>query len=134
MDLSKQVKSVDSSGGGESSGFGPDMISNKMSLEKPTLAFSGDERYLTPLWVSRKADELYEIDPSQDGSELSAGKHDQYKQISHDKMEAVLKKITFREQHVLVQFWSPRVAGKHRLLTTIDQPFGLGVVNEGLYM
>nr|GEU77220.1 hypothetical protein [Tanacetum cinerariifolium] len=134
MDLSKQLKYVDSSGGGESSGFGSDMISNKMSLEKPTLAFSGEERYLTPLWVSRKADELYEIDPSQDGSELSAGKHDQYKQIIHDKMEAVLKKITFRDQHVLVQFWSPRVAGKHRLLTTIDQPFGLGVVNEGLYM
>ncbi|GJR77574.1 NIN-like protein [Tanacetum coccineum] len=46
---------------------------------------------------------------------------------------AVLKMLVFREQHVLVQFWSPRVVGKHRLLTTIDQPFGLGVVNEGLF-
>ncbi|GKC14185.1 NIN-like protein [Tanacetum coccineum] len=73
------------------------MISNKMSLEKPALAFSGEERYLTPLWVSRKGYELYESDPSQDGFELS-------KQTIHDKMEAVLKKLTFREQKVIVQF------------------------------
>ena len=65
MDLFEHLKSADSSGGGESSGFGSDMISNNTSMERPTLAFSGEERYLTPLWVSRKADELY--DPSQDG-------------------------------------------------------------------
>ncbi|GJT94734.1 NIN-like protein [Tanacetum coccineum] len=127
MDLFAQLKSADSSGGGESSGFGSDMILNKMSLEPPSVAFSAEERYLTPLWVSRKGYELYESDPSQDGFELS-------KQTIHDKMEAVLKKLTFREQKVIVQFWSPRVVGKHRLITTIDQPFGLGVINdEGLY-
>ncbi|GJS23942.1 hypothetical protein Tco_0452574 [Tanacetum coccineum] len=101
---------------------------SKPIVNQPALAFSGEERYLTPLWVSRKGNELYESDPSQDGFELS-------KQTIHDKMEAVLKKLTFREQKVIVQFWSPRVVGKHRLLTTIDQPFGLGVFNdEGLYL
>ncbi|GKC00399.1 hypothetical protein Tco_0986535, partial [Tanacetum coccineum] len=91
------------------------------------LHFPVEERYLTPLWVSRKADELY--DPSQDaGFELSFGK------IIHDKIKIILKMLPFREQQVLVQFWSPRVVGKHRLHTTIDQPFGLGVINdEGLY-
>ncbi|KAM0026817.1 putative PB1 domain-containing protein [Helianthus debilis subsp. tardiflorus] len=32
----------------------------------------------------------------------------------------------------LIQFWSPRAVGKHQLLTTIDQPFGLGVASEEL--
>ncbi|XP_071701749.1 protein NLP6-like isoform X2 [Rutidosis leptorrhynchoides] len=48
------------------------------------------------------------------------------------KLKAALKLLTFREQHVLVQFWSPHVVGKHQLLTTIDQPFGLSVVVENL--
>ncbi|PWA48867.1 NIN-like protein [Artemisia annua] len=30
-------------------------------------------------------------------------------------------------------FWSPHAVGKHQLLTSIDQPFGLGVIDEGLY-
>nr|GEW19618.1 NIN-like protein [Tanacetum cinerariifolium] len=78
-------------GGGESFGIGFDMISNKMTLEKSALAFSEEERYLTPLWVSRKGYEIYESDLSQD-------------------------------------------VRKHWLLTTIDQTFGLGVINdEGLY-
>ncbi|GKE27524.1 hypothetical protein Tco_1442908, partial [Tanacetum coccineum] len=41
-----------------------------------------------------------------------------------------LKLLTFREQRVVVQFWSPRVVGQHQLLTTIDQPFGLGVHHD----
>ncbi|KAL8201201.1 hypothetical protein R6Q57_012540 [Mikania cordata] len=49
-----------------------------------------------------------------------------------DKIVAALKLLTFREQHVIVQFWSPLVIGKHRFLTTIDQPFGLGEPNEVL--
>lgn len=49
-----------------------------------------------------------------------------------DKIKSALKLLTFREPRVLVQFWSPRVIGKHQLLTTIDQPFGLGVIDEGL--
>nr|GEV24573.1 hypothetical protein [Tanacetum cinerariifolium] len=53
---------------------------------------------------------------------------------SHQKIKirAALKLLTFREEHVLVQFWSPRVVGKHQLLTTADQPFGLGVIDEEL--
>ncbi|GKA53433.1 hypothetical protein Tco_0746748, partial [Tanacetum coccineum] len=31
-----------------------------------------------------------------------------------------------------VQFWSPHVIGKRQLLTTIDQPFGLGVIEDQL--
>jgi hypothetical protein len=43
--------------------------------------------------------------------------------------------LTFREQHVIVQFWSPaHVVGSnnHQVLTTMDQPFGLGVITEQL--
>nr|GEU54180.1 NIN-like protein [Tanacetum cinerariifolium] len=44
-----------------------------------------------------------------------------------------LKQMTFREQHVIVQFWSPaQVVGKHQVLTTMDQPFGLGEIKEQL--
>nr|GEX01837.1 protein NLP3-like [Tanacetum cinerariifolium] len=42
--------------------------------------------------------------------------------------------LRFREPHVLVQFWSPVTLRKRCLLTTLDQPFGLGVADEGLYM
>ena len=45
----------------------------------------------------------------------------------------MLKLLTFREQHVIVQFWSPaNVVGKHQVLTTMDQPFGLGKITEQL--
>lgn len=47
-------------------------------------------------------------------------------------IRTALKLLTFREQHVLVQFWSPRVIRKQQLLTTADQPFGLGVAHEEL--
>ncbi|KAD5317315.1 hypothetical protein E3N88_17261 [Mikania micrantha] len=48
------------------------------------------------------------------------------------KKRTALKLLSFREQHVLVQFWFPRFGGKHLQLTTIDQPFGVGVANEQL--
>ncbi|PWA57924.1 hypothetical protein CTI12_AA404730 [Artemisia annua] len=48
------------------------------------------------------------------------------------KIRAALKLLTFLEQHVLVQFWSPRDVGKRQMLTTLDQPFGLGVPNDEL--
>jgi hypothetical protein len=67
--------------------------------------------------------------------ELIAAKIDPHNQlIVEDKIKAVLKLLTFRELRVLVQFWSPRVVGKHQLLTSIDQPFGLGVIDEGLLL
>ncbi|GKE58060.1 hypothetical protein Tco_1497245 [Tanacetum coccineum] len=53
---------------------------------------------------------------------------------SADNIRAALKLLTFREQNVLVQFWSPRVVGKHHQLTTEDQPYGLGAIDDRLYM
>ncbi|GJR97735.1 hypothetical protein Tco_0269909 [Tanacetum coccineum] len=50
-----------------------------------------------------------------------------------DKIRLALKLLHFREPRVLVQFWSPHIVGNHRVLTTIDQPFGVGVIDEGLY-
>ncbi|KAC9657514.1 hypothetical protein E3N88_45436 [Mikania micrantha] len=51
-----------------------------------------------------------------------------------EKVTSALKALSFREPHVLVQFWSPVAVRKRWLLTTLDQPFGLGVVDEGLYL
>ncbi|KAL8208359.1 hypothetical protein R6Q57_007771 [Mikania cordata] len=51
-----------------------------------------------------------------------------------EKVTSALKALTFREPHVLVQFWSPVAVRKRWLLTTLDQPFGLGVVDEDLYL
>ncbi|MFS8030290.1 hypothetical protein Hanom_Chr17g01532271 [Helianthus anomalus] len=50
-----------------------------------------------------------------------------------EKIASVLKDLKFREQHVLVQFWSPVPVRKRWLLTTWDQPFGLGFADEELY-
>lgn len=55
-------------------------------------------------------------------------------QIIKEKVTAALKVLSFRESRVLVQFWSPVAIRKRSLLTTLDQPFGLGVVDEGLYL
>lgn len=51
-----------------------------------------------------------------------------------EKITAALKYLSFRDRRVFVQFWSPATLRKHHLLTTLDQPFGLGVVDEGLYL
>ncbi|KAD5317316.1 hypothetical protein E3N88_17262 [Mikania micrantha] len=110
------------------------MMRNEIVLEQPTVPVSGDSRYLTPLWVSVNVEEPRQSDSSQSvaiGSELQA--NSLYHQVSIScKIRAVLKLLYFREQHVLVQFWSPRFVGKHLQLTTIDQPFGVGVANEEL--
>ncbi|KAL8254437.1 hypothetical protein R6Q59_032658 [Mikania micrantha] len=110
---------------------------NKISLEQPTVPVSGESRYLTPLWVSGSVEpqeELCQSDSSQLGtlgSGLQADSLNHEDSISY-KIRAALKVLSFREQHVLVQFWSPCVVGKRNLLTTIDQPFGVGVANEEL--
>ncbi|KAD5317322.1 hypothetical protein R6Q59_032662 [Mikania micrantha] len=110
------------------------MMRNEFVLEQPTVPVSGDSRYLTPLWVSVNVEEPRQSDSSQSvaiGSELQA--NSLYHQVSIScKIRAVLKLLYFREQHVLVQFWSPLFVGKHLQLTTIDQPFGVGVANEEL--
>ncbi|KAJ0779682.1 putative PB1 domain-containing protein [Helianthus annuus] len=106
------------------------MMSDKIILEQPTVPSSGESRYMTYLWVSgyvEPPEELHQSDPSQ----LLAVGSLYHRGITY-KIRAALKLLYFREQHVLVQFWSPRVDDKHQLLTTIDQPFGLGVVSEEL--
>lgn len=43
-----------------------DMLTKNISLEHPSVAFSGDARYMSRLWVSEEADELSQYDdPSQ---------------------------------------------------------------------
>ncbi|XP_076925048.1 protein NLP6-like isoform X2 [Bidens hawaiensis] len=116
------------------------MIWNKISLEQPSVQFSDESRYLTCLWVSgteEPSDEPCQSDSSQSittsiGFEFRSENLFSYYQEIPYKLRCALKILMFREQHVIVQFWSPRVVGKHQLLTTIDQPFGLGVVSEEL--
>ena len=126
MALFGQSQSVDSAYREKSSCSGPrsvlstdqnkDLLWNKVSLEPPAVSFSGESRYLTPLWVSRNEEPLNEL----------------YRAEIVPRIRAVLKQLVFREPLVLVQFWSPRAVGKHQLLTTLNQPFGLGVANEEL--
>ncbi|KAD5317317.1 hypothetical protein E3N88_17263 [Mikania micrantha] len=119
------------------------MLWNKISLEQPTVPVSGVSRYLIPLWVSgneEPRDGPCQSDSSSSqliitdtGFQLQKMNLFPYHQVSVScKIRAVLKLLTFREQHVIVQFWSPREVGKLQLLTTIDQPFGVGVASEAL--
>nr|XP_043639879.1 protein NLP7-like [Erigeron canadensis] len=149
MDL--HAKTVDSGDVYIYTGFG------KIPLEPPTIPLSGDTRYLTQLWVSGKEvphEELHQSDSSQSentgtcflnipyfyynscdsifftgfrpGAESIVPSY----QKTRDKIKSALKQLSFREQCVLVQFWSPDPAGKHQFLTTRDQPFGLGVIDD----
>ncbi|PWA54949.1 NIN-like protein [Artemisia annua] len=91
-----------------------------LSLEPPAPAVSGETRYLTRLWVS------------QGRSSQSAITTSGLDKIIQDKIRASLKLLTFREPKVLVQFWSTRVVGKQLQLTTVDQPYGLGAIDDRL--
>ncbi|KAM0059177.1 putative transcription factor Nin-like family [Helianthus debilis subsp. tardiflorus] len=100
----------------------PDTPRGEIYAEPQRLMFSGESRYLNSLWVSGNEDRS---SSTTIGLELGAAK-------IQDKIEAALKVVTFREQHVLVQFWGPNEFGKHQILTTIGQPFGVGVHDAGL--
>ncbi|KAD3641619.1 hypothetical protein E3N88_30843 [Mikania micrantha] len=103
--------------------------------------FSGESRYLTLLQVfgiggdrsedSTITDLELGVDPNNQ-QVFEPGPNRSIDQKLQERITAALKLLSFREQHVLVQFWSPSVVGKHQLLTTIDQPFGLGVADVGL--
>ncbi|KAL8208356.1 hypothetical protein R6Q57_007768 [Mikania cordata] len=109
------------------------MMWNKNVLEQPTLPLSGDSRYLTPLWVSANVERPCQSDSTRSVTVGSGVLADSlYHQEIQCKIRTALKLLSFREQHVIVQFWSPRFDGKHQLLTTVDQPFGVGVANEQL--
>ncbi|KAI7749894.1 hypothetical protein M8C21_014067 [Ambrosia artemisiifolia] len=113
-----------------------EMTCDNIFLEQPTVPSFGESRYLTPLWVSENVEpqeELRVSDPSQPmtvGFKLGAGSL--YHQEIFCKIRAALKLLFLREQHVVVQFWSPRSVDKHQVLATKDQPFGLGVASEEL--
>ncbi|KAJ0572916.1 putative transcription factor Nin-like family [Helianthus annuus] len=49
------------------------------------------------------------------------------------KIQKTLTRLTLRDPCNLIQFWSPCRAGKYKLLKTVDQPFGLGTLDERLY-
>ncbi|GJY95356.1 hypothetical protein Tco_0511717 [Tanacetum coccineum] len=50
-----------------------------------------------------------------------------------ERITSALKEFRFRDKGVLVQFWSPVAVRNRWLLTTWDQPFGVGGADEGLY-
>lgn len=54
--------------------------------------------------------------------------------VIKEKITSALQVLRLREPRVLVQFWSPVAVRKRWLLTTWDQPFGLGVPDEDLYL
>ncbi|GJX46130.1 hypothetical protein Tco_0271320 [Tanacetum coccineum] len=118
--------SVDSSDESKISGFASDS-DMKLALDIST---PSESRYLTRLLVFGSQSTITS------GFELRTNNIDPHNKIIgvQDKIRAALKLLTFREQRVLVQFWSPHVVGKHQLLTSIDQPFGLGVLDEGLLL
>ncbi|PWA84199.1 NIN-like protein [Artemisia annua] len=129
------------SGFGSGSGLCGNHITKSMwniSFEN-AVPLSGDERYLYPLWVSGKEEtekKLHQSNPSHSkttGFQLGADGVNPHNQNISDKIRNALKLLAFRKIHVLVQFWSLLVVGKHQLLKTIDQPFGLGVLDEVLY-
>ncbi|KAJ0427807.1 putative transcription factor Nin-like family [Helianthus annuus] len=107
----------------------PDMPRGEIYAEPQRFMFSGESRYLNSLWVSGNEDRS---SSTTIGLELGAANIDPNNQKIQDKIEAALKVVTFREQHVLVQFWGPHEFGKHQILTTIGQPFGVGVPDAGL--
>lgn len=134
MNLFKQFESVPSADGGESSDFDPDLLLKKASLERPAVPVSGESRYLTQLWVFGNREPWEELHPSdaslpRSNTEIYATQHPEIK----NKIRDALKLLTFREERVLVQFWWPSAVGSHILLTTVDQPFGVGTVDEGLF-
>ncbi|PWA40747.1 NIN-like protein [Artemisia annua] len=151
MDLKRPVMPVKSAnacklpcpslGLGSGSGLYGNHITKSMwniSFEN-AVPLSGDERYLYPLWVSGKEEtekKFHQSDPSHSkttGFQLGADGVNPHNQNISDKIRNALKLLAFREIHVLVQFWSLLVIGKDQLLKTLDQPFGLGVLDEVLY-
>ncbi|PWA83906.1 NIN-like protein [Artemisia annua] len=147
MDMYSQLQSVHSPDEGKASVLAAESAKSQtkdtlskacLDLEPPSTAVSGDTRYLTQLWVSRDRDEVSQSEPSSQSTITCVGfEHRDHNVYPHglkiqDKIKLALKLLHFREPRVLVQFWSPHIVGNHKVLTTIDQPFGLGVNDEGL--
>ncbi|PWA78190.1 NIN-like protein [Artemisia annua] len=117
-------------------GWTKDMLSKKMSIEAPALALSGKSRYLPKLCVfgNRKGVSQSDSTITGAGLELRADAVNQNNQIIHDKIEAALKLLIFRKPYVLAQFWLQHVIGNDQILTTKDQPYGVGGTDERLLL
>ncbi|KAF5801644.1 putative transcription factor Nin-like family [Helianthus annuus] len=94
-----------------------------------TSSDNNNQRYLTSLRVFGSR----EVEEPTSSSNLVVDQNIIDPQIIKEKVTAALKVLSFREPRVLVQFWSPVAVMKRCLLTTLDQPFGLGAIDEGLY-
>nr|XP_043617307.1 protein NLP6-like [Erigeron canadensis] len=94
-----------------------------------------DRRYLPSLWVfgPRQVDGPESPLPSS-FSNMMFDQNIIDPHMIREKITSALKVLRFRERRVLVQFWSPVAVRKRWLLTTWDQPFGVGMADEGLYM
>ncbi|GKE11799.1 hypothetical protein Tco_1415350 [Tanacetum coccineum] len=93
-----------------------------------------DRSYLTSLRIYGNLDDVDDEPLPTSFSKLLADQNLIDPNIIKEKIAVALSASRFREQHLLVQFWSPITVRKHCLLTTLDQPFGIGEVDEGLYL
>ncbi|GKA86840.1 NIN-like protein, partial [Tanacetum coccineum] len=93
-----------------------------------------DPRYLHPLWVFGSRQVHPHSPPAASSFKPMVDLNITIDpQMIKDKIRAALSGLCFREPRVLVQFWSPVIVRKRCSLTTLDQPFGLGALDEGLY-
>ncbi|PWA68449.1 NIN-like protein [Artemisia annua] len=94
-----------------------------------------DRRHLHPLWVFGSREVHPHSPPAASSFKPMLDLNITIDpQMIKDKIRAALSGLCFHEPRVLVQFWSPVTVQKHCSLMTLDQPFGLGAVDEGLYM
>ncbi|KAI7753264.1 hypothetical protein M8C21_001179, partial [Ambrosia artemisiifolia] len=106
-------------------------------LPPSATATPDDRRYLSPLWVfeDREVEEPEPESPLPHSfSNLMVDQSIIDAHMIKEKITSVLKDLRFREERVLVQFWSPIAVQKRWLLKTWDQPFGLGLADEELYL
>ncbi|GKC83659.1 hypothetical protein Tco_1139376, partial [Tanacetum coccineum] len=103
-------------------------------LEQEEEEYNEDRRFLIPLYVFGARD-IYGPDsplpPSFSSMMVEPSAIDPH--TIKERITFALKEFRFRDKGVLVQFWSPVAVRNRWLLTTWDQPFGIGGADEGLY-
>ncbi|GJZ91162.1 NIN-like protein [Tanacetum coccineum] len=105
-----------------------DVLKSRYSCVSEPLPRDNDPRYLSRLWVFSNKQH------SASFSKMMVDLNFIDTQMIKEKIISALSALGFRESHVLVQFWSPVIVGNRCLLMTLDQPFGIGVVDEALYL
>ncbi|KAA8526143.1 hypothetical protein F0562_007757 [Nyssa sinensis] len=108
-------------------------MATKLSSLPPRSVSSSEGKYLKPLRVfwRREDDEAHRSLNLSLSPTLVPGTH-HANCVIKEKIKSALQLLTFRERRVLVQFWAPTKIGDHCVLTTSDQPFGLGLIDKGL--